>query len=39
MRRRESVQYIHPNAVAEVTGTSVYDILMHLNPVLTKVVV
>jgi len=30
---------IYPNAVAEVTGTSVYDILMHLNPVLPKVVV
>lgn len=30
---------IHPNTVAEVTGTSVYDILMHLNPVLNKVVV
>ena len=30
---------IHPNAVASVTGMSVYDILMHLNPTLPKVVV
>ena len=30
---------IRPNAIAEATGTSVYDILMHLNPVLPKVVV
>jgi alanine racemase len=28
---------IHPNAVAEVTG-SVYDLLMHLNPTLPRVV-
>jgi alanine racemase len=30
---------IHPNAVAAATGTSVYDRLMHLNPVLPKIVV
>ena len=28
---------IHPNAVAEVTG-SVYDLLMHLNPTLPRFV-
>ena len=30
---------IHPNAVADATGRSVYDIMMHLNPTLPKVVV
>ena len=30
---------IHPNRVAALTGTSVYDRLMHLNPVLPKVVI
>lgn len=30
---------IHPNAVAAATGRSVYDIFMHLNPGLPKVVV
>lgn len=30
---------IHPNAVAAATGRSVYDVLMHLNPELPKVVV
>ncbi|MDX1404259.1 MAG: alanine racemase [Woeseiaceae bacterium] len=30
---------IHPNQVAESTGTSVYDRLMHLNPNLPKVIV
>ncbi len=30
---------IHPNTVARVTGTSVYDRLMHLSPVLPKVVI
>ena len=30
---------IHPNTVASMTGTSVYDRLMHLSPVLPKVVV
>jgi alanine racemase len=30
---------VHPNRVAEVTGTSVYDRLMHLSPVLPKVTV
>jgi alanine racemase len=29
---------LHPNAVAEATGRSVYDILMHLNPGLPKIV-
>ena len=29
---------IHPNAVADATGRSVYDIMMHLNPTLPKVV-
>lgn len=29
---------LHPNEVARVTGASVYDILMHLNPQLPKVV-
>jgi alanine racemase len=29
---------LHPNAVADVTGRSVYDVLMHLNPGLPKVV-
>ena len=29
---------IHPNTVASTTGTSVYDRLMHLSPVLPKVV-
>jgi alanine racemase len=29
---------IHPNTVAAATGTSVYDRLMHLNPVLPKFV-
>lgn len=29
----------HPNAVAAVTGRSVYDVLMHLNPALPKIVV
>ena len=32
------VPEIHPNAVASVTGRSVYDVLMHLNPTLPKVV-
>ena len=27
---------IHPNAVAKATGTSVYDRLMHLSPMLSK---
>jgi len=30
---------IHPNAVAETMGISVYDVLMHLNPSLPRVVV
>ena len=30
---------IRPNALAAATGRSVYDILMHLNPVLPKVIV
>ena len=30
---------IHPNAVATATGRSVYDVLMHLNPELPKVIV
>ena len=30
---------IHPNAVASATGRSVYDIFMHLNPGLLKVIV
>jgi len=30
---------IHPNRIAEATGTSVYDVLMHLNPALPKVIV
>lgn len=30
---------IHPNVVAAATGTSVYDRLMHLSPLLPKVVV
>ncbi len=30
---------IHPNTVATTTGTSVYDRLMHLSPVLPKIVV
>ena len=29
---------IHPNAVADATGRSVYDIMMHLNPTLPKMV-
>jgi alanine racemase len=29
---------LHPNAVADITGRSVYDILMHLNPGLPKIV-
>jgi len=29
---------IHPNAVATRTGRSVYDILMHLNAGLPKVI-
>lgn len=29
---------LHPNEVARATGASVYDILMHLNPALPKVV-
>lgn len=29
---------IHPNELASLTGTSVYDALMHLNPMLPKVV-
>jgi alanine racemase len=28
---------IHPNAVADATGRSVYDIMMHLNPTLPKI--
>ena len=27
---------IEPNAVARATGTSVYDVLMHLNPSLPR---
>jgi len=30
---------IHPNQLADVTGISVYDALMHLNPTLPKVLV
>lgn len=30
---------IHPNRLADATGTSVYDRLMHLNPTLPKVLV
>ncbi|NNM35048.1 MAG: alanine racemase [Gemmatimonadetes bacterium] len=30
---------LHPNAVAEAAGTSVYDVLMHLNPTLPRVLV
>lgn len=30
---------IHPNAVAETTSTSVYDRLMHLSPVLPKMII
>ncbi len=30
---------IHPNELASSTGTSVYDVLMHLNPTLPKVLV
>ncbi|MDH3440206.1 MAG: alanine racemase, partial [Gammaproteobacteria bacterium] len=30
---------IHPNTIAATTGTSVYDRLMHLSPVLPKIVV
>ncbi|MDP2958510.1 MAG: alanine racemase C-terminal domain-containing protein, partial [Longimicrobiales bacterium] len=30
---------IHPNALAVATGTSVYDRLMHLNPLLPRVMV
>ncbi len=30
---------IHPNQLADATGTSVYDALMHLNPTLPKVLV
>ena len=30
---------IHPNAVASATNTSVYDVLMHLNPTLPKIVI
>lgn len=30
---------IHPNQLAESTGTSVYDRLMHINPTLPKVLV
>ena len=30
---------IHPNAVSAATGRSVYDIFMHLNPALPKVLV
>jgi alanine racemase len=30
---------IHPNAVTAATGRSVYDVLMHLNPALPKVLV
>lgn len=32
------VPEIHPNALAVATGTSVYDRLMHLNPLLPRVV-
>ncbi len=32
-------QAIYPNAIAKATGTSVYDILMHLNPDLPRRVV
>ena len=30
---------IHPNQLADSTGTSVYDALMHLNPTLPKVLI
>ena len=30
---------IHPNRLADSTGTSVYDALMHLNPTLPKILV
>jgi len=30
---------IHPNQLADSTGASVYDALMHLNPTLPKVLV
>jgi alanine racemase len=30
---------IHPNQLADSTGTSVYDALMHLNPTLPKILV
>ena len=30
---------IHPNALATATGTSVYDVLMHLSPTLPRHVV
>jgi len=30
---------IHPNTLAGTTGTSVYDVLMHLNPGLPRIVV
>ena len=30
---------IHPNQLADATGTSVYDALMHLNPTLPKVLI
>jgi alanine racemase len=30
---------IHPNPLADSTGTSVYDALMHLNPTLPKVLI
>ena len=30
---------VHPNAVAAATGRSVYDVLMHLNGSLPKVLV
>ena len=33
------VDAIHPNALSLTSGTSVYDILMHLNPSIPKIVV
>jgi alanine racemase len=30
---------IHPNQLAESTGTSVYDRLMHINPILPKILI
>ena len=30
---------IHPNRISEITGDSVYDVLMHMSALLPKVVV